>query len=100
MDDDFCLSCEWNPHSEGEDEDETAWQAMKSDTFDLSDDPACIKLSLTNQISSPQTQTTPTHTTKSGSRPTPTRSDVQHENVVDLPAISRDVQQRPPTPRR
>ena len=80
-----------------EDEDETARQAMNLDTFDLSDESACIKSSQTNKISSPQTQTTTIHTTKSGSKPTPSRSDVQHANVVHFPAVSRDVQQHPPT---
>ena len=29
----------------------------------------------------------------------PTRSDVQHETVVDLPAVLQDAQQQPPTPK-
>ena len=61
-DDDFCLSCNWNPPSEGEDEDRTARQAIRLDTFNTSDEPACIKSSpTTNRISSSRHSCTNTH---------------------------------------
>ena len=92
---DFTLSGEWNPTSEGEDEDEPARPATKSVTFDLSDEPTSIKLP---SSSSQSQQNKPLHPTISGRKPTPTRLDFQHENVVNVPAVSQDAQQQPPSP--